>query len=363
MAGNRNSGVMAAEPLYICRGAEHDLKFAAVEDSPWINQGASVNPIPGETLYITTEPEFGQYQPLLAEGGEWKLKCPAEGTDIDFNLQVQSEFTAVPYQFPFKLGDYRRKILNERDPISAPVVGDEVSAEIQVGSFYIEKELEGVDVEWYFDGKIVRTEPTTGSGWSKFDHVVTAEGEHTITAKVYSRYDDTTSEYTFTLNVYLERVRGMTGISLKVSKLLSSDLLDEADIFLDGTIIPADGVNFYAGRPKELSLRYKNGGYLSGVPLKLIMVPKTGLGPDDVLSDPPFLLDVPVHKWTVTGAEGKWGTFDLVASVDAGKAEIRTPALQLLGNIATELELRFNDKLRDPGEIFFQLRVVIRRWH
>ncbi|MGX1086910.1 hypothetical protein [Pseudomonas sp. AP3_22 TE3818] len=145
MAGNRNSGVMAIEPLLICHGAEHDLKLAAVEDSPWINQGASVNPIPGETSPISSEPEIGQYQPLLADGAEWKLICPAEGTDIDFNLQVQSEFTAVPYPLSFKLGDYRRKILNERDPISAPVVGDEVTAEIQVGSFYTDKELEGVD--------------------------------------------------------------------------------------------------------------------------------------------------------------------------------------------------------------------------
>ena len=204
MAGNRNSGVMAIEPLLICHGAEHDLKLAAVEGSPWINQGASLNPTLGGTSPISSEPEIGQYQPLLADGAEWKLICPAEGSDIDFNLQVQSEFTAVPYQLPFKLGDYRRKILKERNPISAPVVGDEVSAEIQVVSFYTEKELEGVDVDWYFDGTLVRTVQTKDLGWSKFDHAVTEVGEHTITAKVYSPYDDTTSEHNFTLNAYLE---------------------------------------------------------------------------------------------------------------------------------------------------------------
>ncbi|EJM55657.1 hypothetical protein PMI28_03380, partial [Pseudomonas sp. GM48] len=204
MAGNRNSGVMGAAPMYICHGAEHDFKFAAVVDSPWINQGLSLNPVSGETASISTEPEFGEYQKLLADGTEWKLKCPNEGTDIDFNLQVQSEFTAAPYPLPFKLGDYRRKILNTRDPISMPVVGDKVSAEIQVGSFYTGKVLAGIDVEWYFDGEEVETVPTTDVGWSKFDHTVTSVGEHTITAKVLSPYDGTTSEHIFTLNVYLE---------------------------------------------------------------------------------------------------------------------------------------------------------------
>jgi hypothetical protein len=279
MAGNRNSGVMAIEPLLICHGAEHDLKLAAVEGSPWINQGASLNPTLGGTSPISSEPEIGQYQPLLADGAEWKLICPAEGSDIDFNLQVQSEFTAVPYQLPFKLGDYRRKILKERNPISAPVVGDEVSAEIQVVSFYTEKELEGVDVDWYFDGTIVCTVQTTGLGWSKFDHAVTEVGEHTITAKVYSPYNDTTSEHTFTLNVYLESP------------------WEQATLLINGEPVAwnSPGAFLFRGQPNEVKVEAP---FLRGKEVALDLINSDGL---DIEASPEF------KEWVSTpDAKASW---------------------------------------------------------
>jgi hypothetical protein len=150
--------------------------------------------------------------------------------------------------------------------------------------------------------------------------------------------------------------QGMTTINVTANKLLSKKLSDEATVFLDGIDISDGGVSFYGGRPKELSLKYKNGGYLSGVPLRLLNFPKTGIDLNDVSSNPPIMEEVTVHKWAVTGAEGKWGTFVLAASSKDGTAEIRTPTLQLLGDIATELELRFNDKLRGLGGIFFPIK-------
>ncbi|CAI8704040.1 hypothetical protein EMIT0196MI5_100135 [Pseudomonas sp. IT-196MI5] len=200
------AGATGIDPVYICHGADHDFKIAAGADSPWVNHGVSFNQVPGESSPITTEPELGTYQTLLAAGTEWTLTCPANGTDIDFDLQLQSEFTAAPCKVALKLGDYRRAILSKRNPISAPVVGDKVAAEVQIGSFYTGKELEGVEVEWYYydDEEIVQKVPTTGLGWSKFEHAFTTAGEHTITAKVHSLYDDTTAEEKFTINVYAE---------------------------------------------------------------------------------------------------------------------------------------------------------------
>lgn len=197
-------GTTEFEPVLICHGAVHDLRIAAVADSTWVDQGVSCNKVPGETFPITSDPQLGAYQKFVATGSEWKLYCPPDGNDIDFSLQLQSEFTAVPYKVALKLGDYRRVILSKRDPISAPVVGDEVVAEVQIGSFYTDKELEGVEVEWYYDGGLVRNVPTTSQGKSTFNYPLTAEGEHTITAKLHSPYDDTTVEQNFTIYVYME---------------------------------------------------------------------------------------------------------------------------------------------------------------
>jgi hypothetical protein len=431
MAGNHNSGVMGAAPMYICHGAEHDFKFAAVTDSPWINQGLSLNPVSGETASISTEPEFGKYQKLLADGTEWKLKCPNEGTDIDFNLQVQSEFTAAPYPLPFKLGDYRRKMLNTRDPISTPVVGDEVSAEIQVGSFYTRKVLAGIDVDWYVDGKMVETVPTTDVGWSKFDHTVTSEGEHTITAKVHSLFDNTTSEHTFTLNVYLEspweqatlRVNGASvdwnspnvflfrgqpndvtveapflegkevtlglinldglyikaipefespvptpdakaswaltpsdtksgRITLKLTSsavvqplevpctVLSANLADEADVEIDGDGVPAGGNWFYRDKAQTVTLTPKSGSPLAGLPVTLTCAIKTGLDVANVVSVPTFNSEQTTHSWTVTG-KTKSGTFQLSLAGKGMTTPINLAISKLISsNLADEAEVK-----------------------
>ncbi|MBV7545964.1 hypothetical protein KW849_06555 [Pseudomonas sp. PDM26] len=197
-------------PVYICHGAQddlsHTLNIAGVDDnSPWVNHGVSLNHAAGESSSIITDPQLGVYQVFKSEGSAWKLNCPANGTDRDFDFWVQTEFTAAPCKIPMRLGHYRRKILDSRRPISAPVVGDTVAAEVQIGSFYTDKELEGVEVEWYYDdGEMVQKVPTANQGWSKFEHAVTTAGEHTITAKVHSLYDDTTAEQSFTINVYVE---------------------------------------------------------------------------------------------------------------------------------------------------------------
>ncbi|MDR6607535.1 hypothetical protein [Pseudomonas synxantha] len=321
MAGNRNSGVMGAAPMYICHGAEHDFKFEAVTDSPWINQGLSLNLVSGETASISTEPEFGKYQKLLADGTEWKLKCPDEGTDIDFNLQVQSEFTAAPYPLPFKLGDYRREILNTRDPISAPVVGDEVSAEIQVGSFYTRKELAGTDVVWYVDGDMVETVPTTDVGWSKFDHTVTSEGEHTITAKVHSPYDDTTSEHTFTLNVYLESP------------------WEQATLLVNGARVAWNSPNvfLFRGQPNDVTVEAP---FLEGKGVYLGLINQEDL---IIEASPTFdeWVSTPDAKasWALTASGAKSGRITLKLTSSAVVQPLEVPCAVLSANLADEADV------------------------
>lgn len=181
--------------VHICHGAEgnlgHTLKISGLTDSPWVNHGVSLNSATDASSPIGTDPRIGEYQPLEPEGAEWKLNCPANGTDLDFELWIQSEFTAPPYKVPMSLGHYRRKILSSRAPIGAPVIHDEVDAEVTVGSWYTGQELEGVDVEWSVDGKPEKNVPTSNTGKSVFNYAFTEDGPHTIVARIPNPYDET----------------------------------------------------------------------------------------------------------------------------------------------------------------------------
>lgn len=187
--------LVEVDSVFICHGAEgsfsHTFKIAGMEDSPWVNHGVSLNPATDESSPIGAEPRIGEYQRLEPEGAEWKLNCPANGTDRDFELWIQSEFTAPPYKIPMRLGHYRRKILSSRAPIGAPVIHDEVDAEVTVGSWYTAQELEGVDVEWSVDGKPEKNVPTSNTGKSVFKYAFLEDGPHTIVAKVVNPYDET----------------------------------------------------------------------------------------------------------------------------------------------------------------------------
>ena len=119
---------------------------------------------------------------------------------------------------------------------------------------------------------------------------------------------------------------------------------------------PLGGAIFLGGDTKELNLAYKNGGFLVHAPLRLSMEPKSGLSPNDISSKPPLMQVVTAHNWMVTAAEAKWGTFDLVASFDDERAEIRTPTLQLMGDIRTELEFWFKGRLVQPNYNLFPVK-------
>lgn len=195
-------------PIYLCHGAENDeshtLQFAAVEGSPWINQQLSLHAGEGTSpLTLTFEPSG--LQSLKPDGAEWQIGCPAGGTDRDFDLSIQSEFTAAPYRIPVRLGHYRRVLLRSSAPISAPVIGDTVTAEVSVGSYYLlEQPVEGVDVEWFVDDKPVCTVTTDARGVSLFEHTVATAGDVTITAKFESPYDAQVVEKSFKITVHAD---------------------------------------------------------------------------------------------------------------------------------------------------------------
>lgn len=194
-------------PVLICHGAEGDLShtfmLSGVEGSPWVNQKVNLVVAAGQASDITAEPELGKALRLESTGAEWKLHCPADSGDGEFDLWVKSEFSAEPYRIPMRLGHYRRQVVSRQPPIGAPVVCDEVSAEVTVVSWYTRQLLKGVEVQWTAEGE-THNLPTSEAGVSRFVYTVTQPGEQTITAQVADPYNHALIEETFEMNVYAE---------------------------------------------------------------------------------------------------------------------------------------------------------------
>jgi len=329
-------------PVYICHGAQddlsHTLNIAGVDDnSPWVNHGVSLNHAAGESSSIITDPQLGVYQEFKSEGSAWKLNCPVNGTDRDFDFWVQTEFTAAPCKIPMRLGHYRRKILDSRDPISAPVVGDKVVAEVQIGSFYTDEELEGVEVEWCDDEGFVQSVPTTNLGWSKFEHTFTTAGEHTMTAKVHSPYDDTTVEQSFTINVYVESPWEEATLSINGNKVeWGAELVLLRGQENDVTVGTPPGII------GELNLELVDNGGLT-----IVASPKFGEG---------VAPDNGQFNWKVTPDAGKSGRITLVFFSKEVAEPWEHRSLVISSNLADEVDQVLVGGVPSPadGAVFFR---------
>ncbi|MHC8286300.1 hypothetical protein ACYZUD_05610 [Pseudomonas sp. XS1P51] len=315
------TGLAEVGPVYICHGAQgdrcHTLKFAGIEDSPWVNHGVSLNHATGESSLIIADPEYGDPQELKTDGAEWKLNCPVDGTDRDFEFWVQSEFTAVPYKIPMRLGHYRREIQARRAPIGAPVKGDQVTAEITVGSFYTKTRLEGVEVVWKIDGNTEETIPTSSSGISQFDYTFTTAGEKTITANFHSPYDDTWVEESFKVTVY------------------EKSPWEEAKLFINGNEVQWNSdIALFRGQVNDVMVE---AAPAIAKQIKLELVEDSDL---NIEVSPDAWVD-PVNdkfNWKVTPADGKSGRVTLVfLSLDVLLPWERR-SLVLSANLADEVD-------------------------
>ncbi|CAI8832773.1 hypothetical protein EMIT0P44_260067 [Pseudomonas sp. IT-P44] len=331
-----NSGLAGIQPVYICYGApSHTLRVKGAEDSPWVGHGASLNHAAGDSSLITAEPGYGELQTLRAEGSEWKLNCPADGMDRDFDYWIQSEFTAAPYKIPMRLGHYRREILGSRSPIRAPVIGDTVKAEITVGSYYTKQELEGVPVDWKIDGETL-TVPTSESGVSQFTYIVKTLGAQTITAELHSPYDDKTVKKSFEINVH------------KISPW------KEAKLFIN-EIGVMWGDSFVLTRGSANTVRVEVAPEIAKV-LRL----EVGEGGDlSLVSNPPFNSEVsPVGEtfnWTVTPDDGLSGSVTLVIFSPDVALPWDLPCLVMSADLADEVdEILVGGVVSPDGVVFFR---------
>ena len=113
------------------------------------------------------------------------------------------------------------------------------------------------------------------------------------------------------------------------SPVISINLADEAEVLLDGIPISESGVDLISGETKKITLAYKNGNHLQGIPLALDWIPNRWLKYEDLQSKPPLKELSSRHEWSITGAE-KEGTFKFKIFNDGAQATLLTPTNRLV---------------------------------
>ncbi|WGK93241.1 hypothetical protein [Pseudomonas migulae] len=324
--------------VYLCYGAKdarsHRLTFVGQADSPWVGQSASLNAL--GTFPVSTAPAIGLYQPFPLDGGEWTISCPDDGEPVSFAGQLQSEFTAAPYPISFELGHYLREFLGRRNPIGAPLIGDEVTAEAQVVSAYTQKLLKDVEVQWFVGGKPAGRIDTNDSGWSKFSYTFTTVGEQSITAKVFNPYDGTTVEHSFPIKVYAESP------------------WKQADLKVNGVPVTwRSPVLLRRGQANEVTVKVESA---IAKTLRLALINEEGLNIVAVPADTVWQQPDPVSgefKWTLTSNEQKSGRVRLVIYSQEVAQPWEHDGRVLAGDLADEVEVRIDGKPVTSGVNFF----------
>jgi hypothetical protein len=315
--------------VYLCYGAKdarsHRLTFVGQADSPWVGQSVSLNAL--GTFPVSTAPAIGLYQPFPLDGGEWTISCPDDGEPVSFVGQLQSEFTAAPYPISFELGHYLRAFLGKRNPIGAPLINEEVTAEVQVVSAYTQKSLKDIDVQWFVGGEPASPKKTNDLGWSTFSHTFTADGEQSITAKVFNPYDDTWVEHSFPIKVYADSP------------------WKQADLKVNG--VPVTWRSFVPlrrGQANEVTVKVEPA---IAKKLRLALINEEGLNIVSAPDGTVWQLPDPVSrefKWTLTSNEQKSGRVRLVIYSQEVAQPWEHNGRVLAGDLAEEVEVRIDGK-------------------
>ncbi|MBV6827392.1 hypothetical protein [Pseudomonas sp. PD9R] len=148
--------------------------------------------------------------------------------------------------------------------------------------------------------------------------------------------------------------KGMTTpITVAISKLVSSNLADEADVKIGGVAVPAGGNWFIRDKEQTVTLTPKSGSTLAGLPVTLTCAIKTGLDPVNVVSAPAFNTEQTTHSWKVTG-KTKSGTFQL-SVLGKGMTTPITVAISKLvsNNLADEADVKIGGVAVPAGGNWF----------
>lgn len=121
---------------------------------------------------------------------------------------------------------------------------------------------------------------------------------------------------------------GQGNIKVEGNKLLSRNLGDDLRVLANSVEIPSGGRDFNGGVPYTIKAGWKNSG-LVGTPLKLSVVPETGVGVGDFIGVPGLNQPDSSGEWKLTGAM-KAGTFKLTLSTADDGATLQTATNRLI---------------------------------
>ena len=109
--------------------------------------------------------------------------------------------------------------------------------------------------------------------------------------------------------------------------VMSDDLADEVEVLIDGKEVPAEGVAFYVGFLRAITLKLKDGSPIEGlgVRLKWEIIEGEDL---KIASVPGFDLEQSVYEWDVTGTVGD-GKFQLSFEGDGVAHKLDVPTCTL----------------------------------
>ena len=193
MASNRNSGEMATGPLYFCYGAEHEFTLNAEADSPWINQGVSLNRNPAEPeLPVTTTPAIAAYQTFDELGATWTVDCPTQPAHVPvkaFQLWAQTEFTSPAYKVDVSLGHHRIDFVEASGHEQFQVIeyGEETTLKAREISYYT-KEAMPFAAQWKLGEQDLQAADPDPSGWVTYNFKTANAGTHPVNVTVPSLY-------------------------------------------------------------------------------------------------------------------------------------------------------------------------------
>ena len=114
-----------------------------------------------------------------------------------------------------------------------------------------------------------------------------------------------------------------TPIRIAVSKLLSSNLMDEAFIKIDGVEISNNDVPYLKSSKRVITLDPKPGSPLGGTLMSLRWVRGDGMVAQDLSVTPNLNTETATYYWDVSSSSEKYGTFELglfMAGHDRGLA-------------------------------------------
>jgi hypothetical protein len=149
--------------------------------------------------------------------------------------------------------------------------------------------------------------------------------------------------------------KGMTTpITLAISKLVSSNLADEADVRIGGVPVLAEGNWFIRGKAQTLSLIPKPGSPMDRFPIGLSCAYKSGLDYANLVCIPAFGSERFTHNWTITG-NTKSGTFELSLKGRGMTTPITLAISKLISsNLSDEAELYVDGNLPPVGDVELQ---------